>query len=56
MELDRKQCAVLFGWGFSTATLLVYMALAALGAGIIKILCSKRGKVSFGGVHLSWGN
>ena len=56
MELNRQQCQKLYGLGISSATLILYVALAALGAGIIKILLSRRGKVSFAGLHLSWGN
>ncbi len=56
MELSRQQCLELYGRGLTASSLILYLALAALGAGIIKILCSKRGKVSFAGLHLSWGN
>ena len=56
MELSKEQCRYLWGKGLTAGTLILYVALAALGAGIIKILCSRRGKVSFAGLHLSWGN
>ena len=56
MKLSKQQCECLYGKAISSGTLILYVALAALGAGILKILSSKRGKVSFGGIHLSWGN
>lgn len=56
MQLSKQQCETLFGKAISSGTIILYVALTALGAGIFKILFSKRGKVSFGGVHLSWGN
>ncbi len=56
MELSNYECSKLQGSGITAGALVLYLALAALAAGIIKILCSKRGRVSFGGVQLSWGN
>ena len=56
MELTDYECSKLCGSGITAGALALYLALAALAAGIIKILCSKRGRVSFGGVQLSWGN
>lgn len=56
MRLTEKQCRSLYGLGFTRGSLLLYFALAAIGAGILKILCSKRGRVQVGGVSMSWGN
>ncbi len=56
MKLSKQQCQHLKGKGFSPGTLIIYMALTALGAGILKILFSKRGKISFAGLSLTWGN
>jgi hypothetical protein len=56
MELSREECARLAGKGVSAATLILYAALSALVAAIIKVLFSKRGKVSFAGLSVTWGN
>ena len=56
MELSDYECSRLIGSGITAGTLVLYLALAALAGGIIKILCSKRGRVSFGGIQLSWSN
>ncbi|MBQ1522322.1 MAG: hypothetical protein IIZ74_06125 [Erysipelotrichaceae bacterium] len=54
MKLTRQQCGRLYGKG--GGSILLYFALAAIGAGILKILFSKRGRVQVGGVSLTWGN
>ncbi len=56
MRLTERQCRRLYGLGLTGGSLLLYFALAAIGAGILKILCSKRGRVQVGGVSMSWGN
>ena len=56
MKLNSGECRKLKGKGFTPGTLIIYMALTALGAGILKILFSKRGKISFAGLSLTWGN
>ncbi len=56
MRLTERQCRRLYGLGLIGGSLLLYFALAAIGAGILKILCSKRGRVQVGGVSMSWGN
>ena len=56
MLVNEKEYRNWYGRGISAATLVLYLALAALGAGILKILFSKRGKVTFAGVSLQWGN
>ncbi|MBQ3376363.1 MAG: hypothetical protein IJG49_08125 [Erysipelotrichaceae bacterium] len=56
MRLTQQQCRKLYGLGLTGGSLLLYFALAAIGAGILKILFSARGKVQVGGVSLTWGN
>ena len=56
MRLTETESKRLYGKGIGPGTLLLYFALAAVGAGILKILCSKRGRVQVGGVSLTWGN
>ncbi len=56
MILERSQCEELIGFGPSAASLIIYFALLALGAGIFKMLFASRGRVSFGGISITWGN
>ena len=56
MKLTHQQCAEMYGQGISGGTLLLYVGIAALIAAILKILCSKRGRVNFGGINIQWGN
>ena len=55
MLLSEKECRSLMGWGITAGSLLLYMGITALGAAIIKILFSSRGKVSMAGISLTWG-
>ncbi len=56
MLLNHYECTKLTGKGFTPGTLFLYLAITALGAAIIKILFSSRGRVSFGGLNMTWGN
>ena len=56
MKLSMDECRQMYGKGFSAGTLLIYVAITALGAGILKMLFSKRGKISFAGITMTWGN
>ncbi len=56
MELTRKEYENLYGRAVTATSILLYLAIVAIGAGIVKILTSKRGKVSYGGIQISWGN
>ena len=55
MLLTEKECRSLVGKGITAGSLIVYMGITALGAAILKILFSSRGKVSVAGIQLSCG-
>ncbi len=56
MLINKEQCRHLYGLGVTASSLILYLSIAALAAGILKLLTSKRGRVSLGGLNIQWGN
>lgn len=56
MELSRRRCSEMYGRGVTPGNLILYLGISAMVAAVIKILFSKRGRVSLAGINLQWGN
>lgn len=58
MELDAQQMKQMYGKASRPdgAQILMFLILAAGLTGVIKILFSSRGKISFFGITIQWGN
>ena len=56
MVLSDNECSKLVGGAITAGALILYLAVAAVAAGIIKVLSSKRGRVSLGGLQIHWGD
>ncbi len=58
MELTDEQTKKMYGKAdrLDSARLIIYLVMAAGMTGVLKILFSARGKISFFGITIQWGN
>lgn len=55
-ELTVNEMQSTYGGAIVVSTWIGYAAIAAGFAAVVKVVFSKRGKVSLGGFGISWGN
>ena len=55
IQLNDEQLKLMHGKVLSATALLGYVAVVAGCAAILKILTSTRGRVSIGGINITWG-
>jgi len=52
--LSLKEMTESFGWALTTSAVLLYLTLAAGITGIIKVLFSSSGRITFSGMTFQW--